>query len=90
MVDCETVIAENGAQLTHDVWLVLSVVPDEHHRQVWSGRKIMRREGRKSITGSRVHLANTTHSIHLKKHGGNKFHFIAIVKAVKRDFILNK
>ena len=36
MVNSETVVAEDGAQLTHDVRLVLPVVHDEHRCTVWS------------------------------------------------------
>ena len=73
--DCESVVTENGAQLTHDVRLIFPVVLDQHSCEVWSAGNIMGREWRKSVTKSHVHFANTTHSIHLdfKTNGRKKY-----------------
>ena len=43
VVDCETVVAEDGAQLTLDVQLVLPVVQDKHCCKVWSAWDIVGR-----------------------------------------------
>ena len=66
VVDSEAVVAQNGAQLTHDVGLVLPVVSDKHDSQVWSAWNVVGREWRKSILSSNIDFPNTTHSIHLK------------------------
>ena len=58
-------VAEDGSKLTHDVWLVLPVVLDEHCREVLSVRSVVRREWRESVSGSNIDLANTVHGIHL-------------------------
>lgn len=65
VVDSETVVAQDGAQLTHDVRLVLPVVQDEHRCEVWSAWHIVGRERKEGVTGSHVHLADTTKGVHL-------------------------
>jgi hypothetical protein len=65
VVDGQTVAAEDGSQLTHHVWLILPVIHDKHRGEVLSAWHKVGREWRKGISGSHVHLANTTHGIHL-------------------------
>ena len=65
VVNCEAVLAEDASKLTHDVWLVLPVVLDEHSRYVGSAGNVVGGEWREGITRSHVHLAGTTHGIYL-------------------------
>ena len=59
VINCKAVVAEDGAQFMHDVWLVLSVVPDEHCCQVRSARNVVGREGREGVMRSHIYIADT-------------------------------
>ena len=58
-------MAEDRSKLTHDVWLVLPVVFDEHGGDVGSAGSIVGGEWREGITRSHVHLTDTAHGIYL-------------------------
>lgn len=65
VVNCEALLAEDGSNLTHDVWLVLPIVLDEHGCDVGSAGDVMGGEWREAITKSHVHFTYTTHGIYL-------------------------